>query len=338
MSCVTDPTLSSCVKAAITVAAVVATGGEAEVEIAAVDAAADAGTDVAENVAVDSAEEGAGEAEDAGSCAVGGQSFTANTKVLLASGATVPISQLKPGEKVLATNTKTGKTQPEAVTAVLVHHDTNLYDLKVRAAGKTAVIDTTKNHLFWNPSTGDRAGRWVKAGALRYGTHLRTPSGGDAVVLEGWTPKVTTGWMWDLTVPGNNDHDFYVQAATTQILVHNECGEGRVNPNSVRFSQDSISSNFKNGNSVSDTAAELRNGDVSADDFPPVRLVERDGNLYTLDNRRLAAFQQAGLPDVPYEMATSEEAAAEDWKFTTETNGLSIEIRGGGGTWTVPGT
>jgi hypothetical protein len=25
--------------------------------------------------------------------------------------------------------------------------------------------------------------------------------------------------MWDLTVPGN--HDFYIQAATTAVLVHN---------------------------------------------------------------------------------------------------------------------
>jgi hypothetical protein len=60
----------------------------------------------------------------------GGSSFTAGTLVLLASGKAVPISQLKVGEMVLATNTKTGKTQPEAVTAVLVHHDTDLYDLK----------------------------------------------------------------------------------------------------------------------------------------------------------------------------------------------------------------
>jgi hypothetical protein len=29
--------------------------------------------------------------------------------------------------------------------------------------------------------------------------------------------------MWDLTVPGNNDHDFYVLAAATAVLVHN-CG------------------------------------------------------------------------------------------------------------------
>ena len=33
------------------------------------------------------------------------------------------ISMLKPGDKVLATNTRTGKTQAEPVAAVLVHYD-----------------------------------------------------------------------------------------------------------------------------------------------------------------------------------------------------------------------
>ena len=28
--------------------------------------------------------------------------------------------------------------------------------------------------------------------------------------------------MWDLTVPGNNDHDFYVSVAATAVLVHND--------------------------------------------------------------------------------------------------------------------
>jgi hypothetical protein len=37
-------------------------------------------------------------------------SFTRDTRVLLASGKTAPIAALKPGDKVLATNTTTGKT------------------------------------------------------------------------------------------------------------------------------------------------------------------------------------------------------------------------------------
>ena len=176
------------------------------------------GREAAEDAASRSDGEEPAQSEKSESCLVGGQSFSAGTKVLTVSGALVAISKLKPGEKVLATSTRTGKTQAEPIAAVLVHHDTDLYDLKVRAAGHTSVIKTTSNHLFWNQTTH----RWTKAGALKYGTHLRTPASSSATALGGWTPKVTTGWMWDLTIPGNNDHDFYIQAAAASVLVHNE--------------------------------------------------------------------------------------------------------------------
>jgi hypothetical protein len=64
--------------------------------------------------------------------------------------------------------------------------------------------------------------------------HLKTPAGQVAVVVGGSVPAVHDGWMWDLTVPGNNDHDFYVQpagsvdgeasagASSTAVLVHND--------------------------------------------------------------------------------------------------------------------
>jgi hypothetical protein len=182
-------------------------------------AAADAGADAAGDAAGDTAEQT--EAEEA-ETTCGGESFTSGTKVLLASGAAVPISQLRAGERALATNTSTGKTQAEVVAAVLVHHDTDLYDLKIRAGTQTSVIDTTSNHLFYVPGTGRHGGRWVKAGTLRYGTHLRTPDGSDtATVVTGWIPKQRDGWMWDLTIPGNNDHDFYIDTTTADVLVHN---------------------------------------------------------------------------------------------------------------------
>jgi hypothetical protein len=39
--------------------------------------------------------------------------------------------------------------------------------------------------------------------------------------------------MWDLTVPGNDDHDFYIDTAATTVLVHNTaCSTfGRLSPN-----------------------------------------------------------------------------------------------------------
>jgi RHS repeat-associated protein len=161
------------------------------------------------------------EQEEAATC--GGQSFTAGTKVLLASGAAVPIAALKPGDKVLATNVTTGKTQPEAIAAVLVHHDTNLYDLKVKAGHRTTVIHTTASHLFWDPYLHYG---WTPAKHLKPGMHLKTPDGQSAVVVGGSVPAVHDGWMWDLTVPGNNDHDFYVVASDTSVLVHNSGGIG----------------------------------------------------------------------------------------------------------------
>jgi hypothetical protein len=85
--------------------------------------------------------------------------------------------------------------------------------------------------------------------------------------------------------------------------------------------------------SLEETAEAIRNGDVSADDFPPIRLAQREDRLYTLDNRRLVTFQKADLSDIPYRMATPEEEAAESWKFDTKTNGASIRIRGTGEVW-----
>lgn len=99
---------------------------------------------------------------------------------------------------------------------MLVHRDTDRYDLRVRTADGTAVIQTTRNHLFWDAGSH----RWVKAAALKYGTHLRVRSGGAVTVLGGRDPRVSSGWMWDLTV--TNDHDFYVVTAVGALLVHND--------------------------------------------------------------------------------------------------------------------
>jgi hypothetical protein len=64
---------------------------------------------------------------------------------------------------------KTGKDQVETVTAVLVHHDTDLYGLKVRTGRTTSVIDTTSNQVD----------------SLKYGTHLYTSSASNNAVVIG---------------------------------------------------------------------------------------------------------------------------------------------------------
>ncbi|MFY9888589.1 MAG: hypothetical protein WAK71_09795 [Streptosporangiaceae bacterium] len=70
----------------------------------------------------------------------------------------------------MATNTKTGKTQAETVKAVIVEHDNDLYDLTVKVRGRTAVIQTTARHRFWDQTTR----RWTYADALAAGDLLHT--------------------------------------------------------------------------------------------------------------------------------------------------------------------
>ncbi len=72
--------------------------------------------------------------------------------------------------------------------AVLVHYDTDLYDLMVKTARGTEVINTTSNHLFWDPARH----QWVKAASLKRGEHLLTANGTPAVANGGHTPAATT--------------------------------------------------------------------------------------------------------------------------------------------------
>ncbi len=100
-----------------------------------------------------------------------------------------------------------------------------------------------------------------------------------------------------------------------------------IDPYAVRFSQSSISNTFRNGTVIDDLAISLKNGSVRANEIPPIRLIDRNNILYSLDNRRLEVFRRANL-QIPYRMATAEEIATETWKFSSKNGGTSIQIKG----------
>ena len=68
-----------------------------------------------------------------------------------------------------------------------------------------------------------------------------------------------------------------------------------IDPWEVRFSQDSIKPRFRDGRPVEGLAIGLRSGDVDPANVRPIRLVEINDNLYSLDNRRLEAFRRRAL-------------------------------------------
>ncbi|HEX4965393.1 MAG TPA: Ig-like domain-containing protein [Thermoanaerobaculia bacterium] len=103
--------------------------------------------------------------------------------------------------------------------------------------------------------------------------------------------------------------------------------QGRINPAVVRFSQDSVAYEFKNGNALKDTIEGLRTGKIDPKEFmkKPIRLVEKDGKIYSLDNRRLYVFKEAGI-EVPY-VKLDHIPADELSKFSTKNDGFSVMVR-----------
>jgi len=103
--------------------------------------------------------------------------------------------------------------------------------------------------------------------------------------------------------------------------------KGLIDPFQVRFAQDSISAFFRDGRPVQELIDSLLNGTVKPEDVPPIHIGVRDGELWTLDNRRLYAFQQANKP-IPYVIVSEAEVAKQSWKFTNKSGGISIRVRG----------
>ncbi len=53
-----------------------------------------------------------------------------------------------------------------------------------------------------------------------------------------------------------------------------------------------------------------------------------DGQIYTLDNRRLYTFQQAGVSEIPVTWVDDIGAIMREiWKFDTQNEGISINVR-----------
>ncbi|MFI5793433.1 polymorphic toxin-type HINT domain-containing protein [Streptomyces sp. NPDC051677] len=150
-------------------------------------------------------------------------SFTPDTKVLMADGSTKAIKDVKAGDKVLATDPETGETTAQTVTAEILgkgvkHLVKVTIDTDGKKGSKTAEVTATDKHPFWVPELGD----WIDATDLKSGEWLRTSAGTlvQITAVKRWTALDAT--VHNLTV--SMVHTYYVLAGTTPVLVHN-CGE-----------------------------------------------------------------------------------------------------------------
>ncbi|MDQ1698161.1 MAG: hypothetical protein QOG34_24, partial [Frankiaceae bacterium] len=157
-------------------------------------------------------EEGSEAASAARTCSV--NSFTGSTMVLLADGHQIPISKVKPGMKVLATDPATSTTAARRVEGVIVHSgEHTMVDLRFADGSKVVATD---RHPFWDASTG----QFTYAIDLRAGEQVREASGQLLTISKtrSYTAVLTA---YNLTVDGI--HTYY--AGTTPVLVHNSCAD-----------------------------------------------------------------------------------------------------------------
>ncbi|WP_410677115.1 polymorphic toxin-type HINT domain-containing protein [Amycolatopsis sp. cmx-4-68] len=154
-----------------------------------------------------------------GGCPLPGNSFAGDTQVLMADGSHKPISEVKQGDKVLATDPETGRTEGKAVVAVILGEGSkNLVRLTIDtdgpAGGRTGDVTATSGHRFWV----DDQGRWVEARDLVAGEDVRTPEGARRPVVAALSYTAIQP-VYNLSVDGI--HTYYVLAGDTPVLAHN---------------------------------------------------------------------------------------------------------------------
>jgi len=140
-------------------------------------------------------------------------SFSGATPVLMADGTKTPIQDIKPGDKVIATDPESGERLAKSVEQVFVHQDDLL---NIRVDGE--LITTTEDHPFW--SVKDQ--RFKPAGELATGDSVLSAAGQVLPVSRLGVVGRHVALAYNLSVEGI--HTYHVGSAA--ILVHNACNPG----------------------------------------------------------------------------------------------------------------
>jgi hypothetical protein len=58
---------------------------------------------------------------------------------------------------------------------------------------------------------------------------------------------------------------------------------------------------------------------------------DKQGIIWSLDHRRLAAFKEGGTTSISVQWATRSEVVKDSWKMTTKSDGMTIKLKIGPG-------
>jgi len=199
------------------------------------------------------------------------------------------------------------------------------------------VDDPKKRIVLRDPETGklavwQRNPKMEEGGAVRLGRLL-----GLGVVAGPGRPGRAAGTATKAARAGKAADAAEVKAALSRIsrtenpVTPEEFARmpetGTFDPRRIRTPQDTARSTFRDGRSVAAMAEGLRVGRLKATDVEPVRIVEKDGMIWTLDHRRLIAFREAGV-HIPYRKVKWKDLRGRDLdKVTTKDTGMSLVVK-----------
>lgn len=105
-------------------------------------------------------------------------------------------------------------------------------------------------------------------------------------------------------------------------------GTATVDAREIRFAQISAQNDSDGGYTVINNARALKDGTLKTTDLPKLRVWrDVDGNVWTLDHRRLAAMRLSGAVDnIEVEFVAEEIVQAQRFKFSTPTDGKTIIV------------
>ena len=107
---------------------------------------------------------------------------------------------------------------------------------------------------------------------------------------------------------------------------HRVTRDHTVDPSDVRYTQNTIARRFQCGRTLTQTITQLlSHPDTVFTTIPRIQVFERDGTLWTADNRRLYCFREAKLRSVPVRRINA--GAVNPRRFTTRNGGTSIRVR-----------
>lgn len=115
------------------------------------------------------------------------------------------------------------------------------------------------------------------------------------------------------------------QARPLPLIVSADGGVLRVDPSEVLYTKLCIYITFAQDGLLEDAVEAIRAGTLSADSFPPIRVLTHRGRIYSLDNRRLWVFKAAKVPSVPVIMMQPYRKLA--MRLDSQNYGDTVELR-----------